>query len=73
MPLLISQLIDYLNGTVTLGLPIDVRYVTRLPVDGRKQPERFTNPNHPQFWRSDDPGSPAYRGAAENPDGDRSE
>jgi uncharacterized protein YjbI with pentapeptide repeats len=23
---------------------------------------RFTDPNHPNFWRSDDPASPAYRG-----------
>ncbi len=23
---------------------------------------RFTDPNHPDFWRSDDPASPAYRG-----------
>lgn len=23
---------------------------------------RFTNPNHPNFWRSDNPSSPAYRG-----------
>jgi hypothetical protein len=23
---------------------------------------RFTNPTHPQFWRSDEPRSPAYRG-----------
>lgn len=23
---------------------------------------RFTDPNHPDFWRSDDPESPAYRG-----------
>jgi hypothetical protein len=23
---------------------------------------RFTDPNHPQFWRSDNPESPAYRG-----------
>jgi hypothetical protein len=22
----------------------------------------FTNPGHPEFWRSDDPTSPAYRG-----------
>jgi hypothetical protein len=22
---------------------------------------RFTDPNHPNFWRSDDPRSPAYR------------
>lgn len=22
---------------------------------------RFTNPDHPEFWRSDDPNSPAYR------------
>lgn len=24
--------------------------------------ERFTNPSHPQFWRSDDPNSAAWRG-----------
>jgi uncharacterized protein YjbI with pentapeptide repeats len=24
--------------------------------------KRFTDPNHPDFWRSDDPISPAYRG-----------
>ena len=24
--------------------------------------KRFTDPNHPDFWRSDDPNSPAYRG-----------
>lgn len=24
--------------------------------------ERFTNPDHPQFWRSEDPASPAYPG-----------
>jgi len=24
---------------------------------------RFTDPSHPDFWRSDDPKSPAYRGA----------
>lgn len=24
--------------------------------------ERFTNPKHPDFWRSDNPDSPAYRG-----------
>ena len=23
---------------------------------------RFTDPVHPDFWRSDDPNSPAYRG-----------
>lgn len=23
---------------------------------------RFTDPNHPQFWRSDNPASPAYKG-----------
>jgi uncharacterized protein YjbI with pentapeptide repeats len=27
---------------------------------------RFTNPGHPEFWRSDDPSSPAYRGKPEN-------
>jgi len=25
---------------------------------------RFTDPNHPDFWRSDNPHSPAYRGKA---------
>ena len=25
---------------------------------------RFTDPSHPEFWRSDDPDSPAYRGDA---------
>jgi hypothetical protein len=24
--------------------------------------KRFTDPKHPQFWRSDDPKSPAYGG-----------
>jgi hypothetical protein len=23
---------------------------------------RFNDPDHPEFWRSDDPSSPAYRG-----------
>jgi hypothetical protein len=26
---------------------------------------RFTDPNHPNFWRSDDPASPAYRAPSE--------
>jgi uncharacterized protein YjbI with pentapeptide repeats len=26
---------------------------------------RFTDPKHPEFWRSDNPGSPAYRGRKE--------
>ncbi|MCA9910919.1 MAG: pentapeptide repeat-containing protein [Anaerolineae bacterium] len=28
---------------------------------------RFTDPDHPQFWRSDDPDSPAYRGDPQQP------
>ena len=36
-----------------------------LPDGSRATPEtdmsRFTDPNHPDFWRSDDPQSPAYR------------
>lgn len=36
-----------------------------LPDESRAAPEtdlsRFTDPNHPDFWRSDDPQSPAYR------------
>jgi hypothetical protein len=39
---------------------------TILPDDKKWTPEtdmaRFTDPEHPQFWRSDDPTSPAYRG-----------
>lgn len=38
---------------------------TLLPDQTRWTPEtdmeRFTNPEHPDFWRSDDPESPAYR------------
>jgi hypothetical protein len=30
---------------------------------------RFTDPAHPDFWRSNDPLSPAYRGDSE-PDGE---
>ena len=37
-----------------------------LPDGSRATPttdiSRFTNKNHPEFWRSDDPDSPAYRG-----------
>ena len=29
---------------------------------------RFTDPNHPQFWRSDEPWSPAYKGRAAGDD-----
>lgn len=32
------------------------------PEQGTAQLARFTDPNHPDFWRSDDPFSPAYRG-----------
>ena len=28
--------------------------------------DRFTDPDHPDFWRSDDPKSPAYRGDGES-------
>lgn len=42
---------------------------TRLPDDTAWTPDtdmaRFTDPNHPDFWRSDDPSSPAYRGDGE--------
>lgn len=42
---------------------------TRLPDDTYWTPDtdmaRFTDPNHPEFWRSDDPSSPAYRGEGE--------
>lgn len=41
---------------------------TILPDDTKWTPEtdmtRFTNPNHPQFWRSDSPFSSAYGGAS---------
>lgn len=46
---------------------------TTLPDRTRWTPDidiaRFTDPNHLDFWRSDDPESPAYRGAGED-DGD---
>jgi hypothetical protein len=39
---------------------------TKLPDETIWTPDtdmaRFTDPNHPDFWRSDDPNSPAYRG-----------
>jgi hypothetical protein len=39
---------------------------TTLPDGSKWKPDidmsRFTNPEHPDFWRSDDPRSPAYRG-----------
>ncbi len=42
---------------------------TKLPDNSQWLPEtnmrRFTNPNHPEFWRSDYEGSPAYRGKGE--------
>jgi hypothetical protein len=42
---------------------------TMLPDGTRWTPDtdmaRFTDPNHPEFWRSDDPRSPAYRGEGE--------
>jgi hypothetical protein len=31
--------------------------------------KRFTDPKHPNFWRSDEPDSPAYRGDAPAPSG----
>jgi hypothetical protein len=38
---------------------------TTLPDGSKWSPDtdmrRFTDPNHPNFWRSDDPRSPAYR------------
>lgn len=33
---------------------------------------RFTDPDHPNFWRSDDPMSPAYRGKSDEPNADDS-
>jgi hypothetical protein len=40
---------------------------TRLPDDTKWTPDadmsRFTDPKHPEFWRSDFLFSPAYRGA----------
>ena len=47
---------------------------TKLP-DGKKwTPDtdmaRFTDPEHPDFWRSDFTGSPAYRGYDDDKDED---
>ena len=42
---------------------------TRLPDGTHWTPDtditRFTDPDHPRFWRSDDPESPAYGGGDE--------
>jgi uncharacterized protein YjbI with pentapeptide repeats len=42
---------------------------TRFPDFSQWKPDtdmtRFTDPNHPQFWRSNDPKSPTYRGSSE--------
>ena len=42
---------------------------TMLPDESHWKPDtdmrRFTDPTHPEFWRSDDPSSPAYRGKRE--------
>ncbi len=32
------------------------------PITANTDMARFTNPEHPKFWRSDDPESPAFRG-----------
>ncbi len=44
---------------------------TTLPDSTKWTPDtgmaRFTDPNHPNFWRSDDPNSPAYRGNTPTP------
>jgi uncharacterized protein YjbI with pentapeptide repeats len=50
-----------LNETTTL--PDGSNYN---PEQGLEQLERFTNPEHQDFWRSDDPDSPAYRGNEED-------
>jgi uncharacterized protein YjbI with pentapeptide repeats len=43
---------------------------TKLPDNTNWMPEtdmaRFTDPQHPDFWRSNDPHSPAYRGQKES-------
>jgi hypothetical protein len=45
---------------------IQLSETTTLPDGSKWTPEtdmtQFTDPNHPDFWRSDDPKSPAYRG-----------
>jgi len=58
-----------LSGADLSGADLgDVRLhkTTMLPDDTQWTPDtdlaRFTDPDHPDFWRSDDPGSPAYRG-----------
>jgi hypothetical protein len=53
-----------LKGADLRDATFDAR--TILPDESRWTPDtdlsRFTNPQHPDFWRSDDPDSPAYRG-----------
>lgn len=53
-----AQLTSAIHGTVIFD------ELTTLPDGNRWQPntdmERFTNPQHPQYWRSSDRRSPAY-------------
>lgn len=58
-----------LTGADLTGAFLDgakINRETRLPDgsswDGRSDLGRFTNPQHPGYWRSSDPASPAYRG-----------
>lgn len=53
---------------IDIFTPIQIMFneETTLPDGNQWTPEtdmtRFTDPNHPNFWRSDDPDSPAYGG-----------
>lgn len=62
----------WLNDADLLGAKLrhtDFDTDVTLPDGNKWTPEtdlrRFTDPTHPEFWRSDDPRSPAYRGKKE--------
>ena len=59
-----------LKGAVLEGARLDEN--TRLPDGTNWTPgadmTRFTNSDHSRFWRSDDPGSPAYRARGQEKD-----
>ncbi|MCA9904034.1 MAG: pentapeptide repeat-containing protein, partial [Anaerolineae bacterium] len=56
-----------INANLADALFVDVTFdaSTTLPDGTHWTPDtdlsRFTDPDHPQFWRSDNPVSPAYR------------
>ncbi len=53
---------DLDDAKVSVNAPRQLILPDTNPADIDTDFARFTNPNHPEFWRSDDPESPAYIG-----------